>query len=165
MFILKTKQTRQTDGEAMVQCSLDSFRVLSLNFGGKWKKLAESRIPEIPTFRMYAPDQNQFDQNHQSPITSRVHVGLDTRGAWIRSWLLPLTSFCFVVLTFYGCRQNHKIHQIHQITRYKNHQVHQFYQNHRFHQNHQFHQRSLRAVSVRISCFTFNNYSKALVNV
>ena len=47
------QQRRQTDGEAMVQCSLDSFRVLSLNFGGKWKKLAESRIPEIPTFRMY----------------------------------------------------------------------------------------------------------------
>ena len=45
---------QQTDGEAMVQCSLDSFRVLSLNFGGKWKKLAESRMPEMPTFRMYA---------------------------------------------------------------------------------------------------------------
>ena len=29
-------------GEALVQCSLEGFRVLSLNFGGKWKKLAES---------------------------------------------------------------------------------------------------------------------------
>ena len=61
MFILKTKQTRQTDGEAMVQCSLDGFRVLSLNFGGKWKKLAKTRSPETPTFRMYvqtpAPDR------------------------------------------------------------------------------------------------------------
>ena len=37
----------------MVQCSLDGFRVLSLNFGGKWKKLAETRSPETPTFRMY----------------------------------------------------------------------------------------------------------------
>ena len=48
-FILKMI----TDGEALVQCSLDGFRVLSLNFGGKWKKLAETRSPETPTFRMY----------------------------------------------------------------------------------------------------------------
>ena len=42
MGTLKTKQRRQTDGEALVQFSLDGFHVLSLNFGGKWKKLAES---------------------------------------------------------------------------------------------------------------------------
>ena len=44
MFILKTKQRRQTDGEALVQCSLDGFHVLSLKFGGKWKKLAETSL-------------------------------------------------------------------------------------------------------------------------
>ena len=41
------------DKLALVQRSLNGFRVLSLNFGGKWKELAEKRLPEIPTFRMY----------------------------------------------------------------------------------------------------------------
>ena len=44
MFKLKTKQRRQTNGEALVQCSLDGFHVLGLNFGGKWKKLAETGL-------------------------------------------------------------------------------------------------------------------------
>ena len=79
MFLFKTKQTQQTDGEAMVQCSLDGFRVLSLNFGGKWKKLAESRIPEMPTFRMYdinGPlwDQILDDRKKKNVLRQRHHT-------------------------------------------------------------------------------------------
>ena len=51
------KYILKVDKLALVQRSLDGFRVLSLNFGGKWKKLAESRIPEIPTFRMYGDNR------------------------------------------------------------------------------------------------------------
>ena len=40
---------------SVVQCSLDSFRVLSLNFGGKWRrrKNGGDRSPRSLTFRMY----------------------------------------------------------------------------------------------------------------
>ena len=44
MFLLKTKQRRQTDGEALVQCSLDGFGVLSLNLAENEKKLAETGL-------------------------------------------------------------------------------------------------------------------------
>ena len=61
----------------MVQCSLDSFRVLSLNFGGKWKKLAEKRSPEIPTFRMYAHlRQNFLEQNNRFSQRSQLWQSL-----------------------------------------------------------------------------------------
>ena len=96
MFILKTKQTRQTDGEALVQCSFDGFRVLGLNFGGKWKKLAESRMPEMPTFRMYGlilpnltPMNNDWKNktfNSQMFIFSQMH--LMRRYSSIKWWAL-----------------------------------------------------------------------------
>ena len=89
VFILKTKQRRQKDGEALVQCGLDGFCFLSLNFGGKWTKLAETRSPGTPTFRMY---------DHVI-VSSRHHVISSWHHVKLTSWHHVIMSSCHHVIT------------------------------------------------------------------
>ena len=94
---MKTKQRQQTDGEALVQCSLDGFRVLSLNFGG-------DRSPRSPTFRMYAPHTVQ-NQNCEINWSIKTIVGEYNENLTFnhfrhtRTYLLTFV-FSFLYLTF-----------------------------------------------------------------
>ena len=93
MFLLKTKQRRQTDGEALVQCSLDGFHVLGLNIGGKWQKLAETGLHNLQLLECMGAPLCEFRSLSWAVFLDFTGVLSQTFELWRYSSILVYYSF------------------------------------------------------------------------